>query len=116
MEFTTLCYLERDDHYLMLHRTKKEHDFNKDMWIGVGGHFEENEKVLIADESKPFCVCPLINKDTDKLLPAMCYCSEGFAERMFSVVCEHQVEAVVISSVQRGDERCIYRIELNRQK
>ena len=43
MEFTTLCYLERDDHYLMLHRTKKEHDFNKDMWIGVGGHFEENE-------------------------------------------------------------------------
>ena len=28
MEFTTLCYLERDDHYLMLHRTKKEHDFN----------------------------------------------------------------------------------------
>ena len=38
MEFTTLCYLERDDHYLMLHRTKKEHDFNKDMWIGVGGH------------------------------------------------------------------------------
>lgn len=43
MEFTTLCYLERDNHYLMLHRTKKEHDFNKDMWIGVGGHFEENE-------------------------------------------------------------------------
>ena len=43
MEFTTLCYLARDDHYLMLHRTKKEHDFNKDMWIGVGGHFEENE-------------------------------------------------------------------------
>ena len=46
MEFTTLCYLERDDHYLMLHRTKKEHDFNKDMWIGVGGHFEENESLM----------------------------------------------------------------------
>ena len=50
MEFTTLCYLERDDHYLMLHRTKKEHDFNKDMWIGVGGHFEENES---PDECLP---------------------------------------------------------------
>ena len=48
MEFTTLCYLERDDHYLMLHRTKKEHDFNKDMWIGVGGHFEENESPCIV--------------------------------------------------------------------
>lgn len=27
----------------MLHRIKKEHDINKDKWIGVGGHFEEGE-------------------------------------------------------------------------
>lgn len=42
-KFTTLCYLEKDDCYLMLHRTKKEHDFNKGKWIGVGGHLEEGE-------------------------------------------------------------------------
>ena len=40
---TTLCYLERDDKYLMLHRISKKNDINKDKWIGVGGHFEENE-------------------------------------------------------------------------
>ena len=40
---TTLCYIERDGKYLMLHRVKKEHDINKDKWIGVGGHFEKNE-------------------------------------------------------------------------
>lgn len=40
---TTLCYLERDDKYLMLHRVSKKNDINKDKWIGVGGHFEENE-------------------------------------------------------------------------
>ncbi|MDE6434171.1 MAG: 8-oxo-dGTP diphosphatase [Lachnospiraceae bacterium] len=40
---TTLCYIEKDEKYLMLHRTKKEKDINKDKWIGVGGHFEENE-------------------------------------------------------------------------
>lgn len=40
---TTLCYIENDENYLMLHRTKKENDINKDKWIGVGGHFEEGE-------------------------------------------------------------------------
>ena len=40
---TTLCYLERGEEYLMLHRTKKENDLNHDKWIGVGGKFEENE-------------------------------------------------------------------------
>lgn len=40
---TTLCYIEKDNQYLMLHRVKKENDINKDKWIGVGGHFEEDE-------------------------------------------------------------------------
>lgn len=40
---TTLCYIEKDGCYLMLHRTVKKHDVNKDKWIGVGGHFEEWE-------------------------------------------------------------------------
>lgn len=40
---TTLCYLEKDGQYLMLHRIKKEHDLNHDKWIGVGGKFEEGE-------------------------------------------------------------------------
>ena len=42
-KLTTLCYIEKDDAYLMLHRVKKYKDVNKDKWIGVGGHFEENE-------------------------------------------------------------------------
>ena len=40
---TTLCYIEKDDQYLMMHRVKKEKDINKDKWIGVGGHFEASE-------------------------------------------------------------------------
>lgn len=43
MKMTTLCYLERKDEYLMLHRTKKENDENHDKWIGVGGKFEARE-------------------------------------------------------------------------
>ena len=40
---TTLCYIEKDNKYLMLHRVKKENDLNKDKWIGVGGKIEEGE-------------------------------------------------------------------------
>ena len=42
-ELTTLCYIIKDDCYLMMHRVKKEKDINKDKWIGVGGHFEYGE-------------------------------------------------------------------------
>lgn len=40
---TTLCYLERDNAYLMLHRVKKQDDYNHDKWVGVGGKFERFE-------------------------------------------------------------------------
>ena len=43
MKLTTLCYIERDGCYLMLHRTKKQNDENHDKWIGVGGKLEEGE-------------------------------------------------------------------------
>ena len=43
MKHTTLCYIEKDNMYLMLHRTKKENDINRDKWIGIGGKFEPGE-------------------------------------------------------------------------
>ena len=40
---TTLCYIEENGQYLMLHRTKKKNDVNQDKWIGIGGKFEQDE-------------------------------------------------------------------------
>ena len=40
---TTLCYIEKDGKYLMLHRVKKVNDLNQDKWIGIGGKFEDKE-------------------------------------------------------------------------
>lgn len=54
---TTLCYIEQDGQYLMLHRVKKEHDINKGKWIGVGGHFEQ-------DESPEECLCREVLEET----------------------------------------------------
>ena len=57
MRNTTLCYIEKDDRYLMLHRVKKENDQNKDKWIGVGGKFEDGE-------TPEDCVCREVTEET----------------------------------------------------
>ena len=54
---TTLCYIEKDACYLMLHRTKKENDYNHDKWIGIGGKFENGE-------SPEDCVIREVNEET----------------------------------------------------
>ena len=43
MRNTTLCHIEKDGCYLMLHRVKKENDLNRDKWVGIGGKFEDRE-------------------------------------------------------------------------
>ncbi len=85
-------------------------EFLQNAW---GWVIKENksDRSLIIDENKSFCVCPLLKNSSDKLFPALCYCSEGFAEKMFSAVYQHQVSATVTASVQRGDSSCIYHIK-----
>ena len=58
MVLTTLCYIEKDDCYLMLHRVKKENDLNHDKWIGVGGKFE-------AGEMPEECMLREVKEETD---------------------------------------------------
>ncbi len=43
MKNTTLCYIEQNGAYLLMHRTKKKNDENEGKWIGVGGKFEPDE-------------------------------------------------------------------------
>ena len=43
MDLTVLCYLKKDNQYLLMLRNKKEHDLNEGKWIGIGGHIEEGE-------------------------------------------------------------------------
>lgn len=68
-----------------------------------------DEKTIIADENKNFCVCPIAKKINQKV-PVLCNCSEGIAEKMFSKILGKDVKAKVISSVQRGDKTCKYKI------
>ena len=56
-KMTTLCYIEKDGRYLMLHRVKKENDMNRDKWVGIGGHFEDGE-------SPEECLCREVSEET----------------------------------------------------
>jgi len=68
--------------------------------------------VLLADENKDHCVCPILKNVINRDTSAICYCSEGFAELMFSKVSGTAVTARVASSVRRGDKSCVYRVEI----
>ena len=66
MKMTTLCYIEKDGQYLMLHRTKKKKDINKDKWIGVGGHAE-------GAESPEECLLREVKEETGLTLTSFCF-------------------------------------------
>lgn len=61
MILSTICYIEKDNKYLMLHRTKKENDINKGKWIGIGGKFEK-------DESPEECIIREVKEETGLIL------------------------------------------------
>lgn len=63
---STLCYIEQNNRYLMLHRTVKENDVNRDKWIGVGGHFE-------VDESPEECLLREVKEETGYTLTSFRY-------------------------------------------
>lgn len=77
MVLTTLCYIENEESYLMLHRVKKEKDVNKDKWIGVGGKFE-------PDESPEECLLREVKEETGLTLTSyrlrgiLTFLSEGW--------------------------------------
>ncbi len=61
---SSICYIEKDGKYLMLHRTKKENDINKDKWIGVGGKFEDKE-------SPEECIIREVKEETGLILNSL---------------------------------------------
>ena len=84
---TTLCYLEKDGAYLMLHRVKKKNDVNHDKWVGVGGKFELGEDALT-------CVLREVREETGLTMHTPVYrgivdfyCDPWPAERMHLYTC-----------------------------
>lgn len=84
--------------------------FLEDNWNWKIEVKEQGKKILI-DEGKNECICPVI-KELKEELPAMCFCSEAFEEKMFSEALGQKVSAKVIRSFLRDKETCLYEITL----
>ncbi len=74
--------------------------------------YDRNRGVIQINENKSSCVCPLVQKNAGAGLGILCYCSEGFAEKVFSEVVGSEVRAEVTESILRGAKSCRYRIDL----
>ena len=65
MRNTTLCHIEKDGCYLMLHRIKKENDLNRYKWVGIGGKFEDKESPEECNRREVFEETGLILKNAE---------------------------------------------------
>ncbi len=86
-------------------------EFLKGEWGWIVDYRKE-EGIVLVDENKPACVCPLVQRDIALKSGLLCFCSEGFAERMFSAVVGRPVKAEVQESILRGNKSCKYKVVL----
>ena len=93
MKMTTLCYIEKEGKYLMLHRVKKHHDINAGKWIGVGGHVENGE-------TPEECLLREVKEETGLVLTA--YRLRGLVT-FLSDVCEPELMCVFTADTFDGE-------------
>lgn len=93
MKMTTLCYIEKEEKYLMLHRVKKHHDINAGKWIGVGGHVENGE-------TPEECLLREVKEETGLTLTA--YRLRGLVT-FLSDVCEPELMCVFTADAFDGE-------------
>lgn len=102
MILSTVCYIEKDNKYLMLHRTKKKNDVNKDKWIGIGGKFEERE-------SPEECIVREVKEETGltlksyKLRCIVTYVSPFWETEYMYVFTSDDFEGELASECNEGD-------------
>lgn len=99
---TTLCYLEQSGCYLMLHRTKKEKDINKDKWIGIGGHLEEGEspeECLVREMREETGVTPV----SPKLRGIITFVSDRYGTEYMFLYSAEAYQGELSSDCPEGD-------------
>lgn len=102
MILSTLCYIEKEGNYLMLHRTKKKNDISQDKWLGIGGKFE-------AGESPEECIQREVREETGlnlldkKLRGIVTYVSDVFETEYMYVYTSNDFDGQQIKECDEGD-------------
>lgn len=94
MRETTLCYIEKDESYLMLHRTKKKPDGSYEKWLGVGGKLEKGE-------SSEECVLREVREETGYTLTDYKYRAKIF---FYSDTWEDEIMYLYTATGFEGEE------------
>ena len=101
MKNTTVCYIEKDGKYLMIHRIKKKNDENHDKWIGIGGKLEEGESPYdcIVREVYEETGLTLINP---KLRGIITFVSNEFGTQYMNLFCANEFSGTLNEVCDEG--------------
>ena len=108
---TTLCYIEKDEQYLMLHRIKKKNDINHDKWIGIGGKFEVDEspyECVIREMYEETALTPL-NLEYRGVVTFVC---SGVPSEMMHLFLCKKTEGTIKENCDEGELKWIYKDSL----
>ena len=111
MKNTTLCYIEQNGQYLMMHRVKKVGDCNRDKWIGIGGHLEEYESPMdcILREAKEETGLTLTDCTYRGLVS---FCSPNYETEQMHLFSAHSFGGTLREDCEEGDLQWITKEQL----
>ena len=84
-------------------------DIQKD-WFEKVEYDQPIKNIRITDKLLKKCACPFV--DLSKMKGSYCQCTIGWQKEIYSLVSDKEVDVTLESSVLRGDEKCVYMIEI----
>lgn len=111
MRLTTLCYIEKDNSYLMLYRNKKELDQSQGKWLGIGGKLEEGE-------SPEDCVLREVYEETGLKLKSyesrgvITFISDVWEDELMFIFTATEFEGEILESCSEGDLAWVNKAEI----
>jgi predicted ArsR family transcriptional regulator len=85
--------------------------FLSERW-GWKTEYDKKGGIIMIDENKSYCACPFVDNKNRMKSSVLCYCSEGFGERMFSKVSGRPVRVEVTESILKGNKSCKYKVTI----
>lgn len=75
--------------------------------------YDQERNILLCDENKSECICPVVRACGGDISLSMCSCTEGMLNRIFEKAFNKKIHTTLITSVLRGGKSCVYEVRID---